>query len=37
MTELLKYLQNLLNIQGSYISPFKCYFIVIENQTRSIH
>ena len=37
MTELLKCLQNQLNIQGSYRSPFKCYFIAIENQTRSIY
>ena len=37
MTKLLKCLQNQLNIQGSYRSPFKCYFIAIQNQTGRIH
>ena len=37
MTELLKCLQNQLNIKGSYTSPFKFYFITIQNQTRRIH
>ena len=36
MRELLKCLENQLNIQGSYRSPFKCYFIAIQNQIRSI-
>ena len=37
MTELLKCLQNQLNIKGSYTSPFKFYFITIQNQTGMIH